>query len=88
MTKQPPIETAMLRARKARNLTQEQLAELLGIDQAFVSRIERGLAAPSLPVAKRIVDELGIEFDDLCLSGDAAPEGDPSGHTANDFGGR
>ena len=38
--------------RESRTWSQQRLAEELGIDQATVSRIERGAAQPSGPVAR------------------------------------
>lgn len=38
--------------RESRGWNQQKLAEELGIDQATVSRIERGAAQPSGPVAR------------------------------------
>ena len=54
-------------ARNASGLTQKQLAEVTGIYQADISRIERGLANPSLSTLQRLAEGLGtelkIEFD-------------------------
>lgn len=54
-------------ARNAAGLTQKQLAEVTGIYQADISRIERGLANPSLSTLQRLAEGLGtelkIEFD-------------------------
>lgn len=43
--------------RKRRGWSQQKLAEELGVDQATVSRIERGTAQPSGPVA-RLLDRI------------------------------
>lgn len=48
--------------REHRGLTQEDLAERTGIDQADISRIERGSANPTERTLARIGDALGVEL--------------------------
>lgn len=48
--------------RKRRGLTQEQLAERTGIDQAEISRIERGAGNPTEDTLARIAQALGAEL--------------------------
>ncbi|MFM0553580.1 helix-turn-helix transcriptional regulator [Paraburkholderia sediminicola] len=57
------IGQAILRERTARELTQEQLAELVGVEQETISRFERGLVLPPLPRLIRLADifELSLE---------------------------
>lgn len=45
---------AMIKARKAKHLTQKQLAERTGIDQSDISKIENGNANPALSTLKRL----------------------------------
>jgi len=45
---------ALLNVRKEKNLTQKQLSELTGINQADISKIERGTANPSLRTLQRL----------------------------------
>ena len=42
---QPEMDAirSMIKARKSQNLTQKQLAELVGIDQGDISKLENGL---------------------------------------------
>lgn len=51
--------------RKARRLTQEQLAELLGIEQKHISLIELGKSYPSLDRLMRIAEILGVPLPSL-----------------------
>lgn len=54
------------RLREARNmvkLTQEQLAEKVGIGTTYISDIERGAKFPSLSMFINIVDALGVSSD-------------------------
>lgn len=50
------------RARRARGLTQAQLARLSGTSQATLSAYERGLKSPSLKVASRILAAMDQEL--------------------------
>jgi transcriptional regulator with XRE-family HTH domain len=52
-------------ARKALGLTQEQIAEPLGVSTEFYGRIERGAASPSIGMFARMVPILGVSADTL-----------------------
>jgi transcriptional regulator with XRE-family HTH domain len=54
--------------RLERRLTQEQLAELLGISVDFLSLIERGINAPSFETIERISSRLDIPISALFSS--------------------
>ena len=49
------------RIRESKNYTQEYLAELVGIEQATLSNIERGKSYPSVDTLQKIADSLGVE---------------------------
>ena len=49
-------------ARKEVRMTQKELAEKTSIYQADISKIERGLANPSIETLQRIADGLGAEL--------------------------
>jgi len=51
---------AIVAARKEKHITQKQLAELTGIDQADISKIETGNANPKLSTLQRIADGMGM----------------------------
>jgi len=51
---------AILDARKAANITQKQLAEMTGIAQSDISKIENGNANPSLKTIERIASGMGM----------------------------
>lgn len=53
------LGAAIAAARKARSLTQPALAELTGIQQAEISRIERGVGNPTTATLQRLVQALG-----------------------------
>lgn len=50
-------------ARRARHLTQKQVAEIARIDQADVSNIERGAANPTFTTLNAVVSAVGMEID-------------------------
>ena len=51
---------AIVDARKRSNLTQKELAERTGIDQADISKLENGNTNPTLAVLKRLADGMGM----------------------------
>lgn len=53
------------RLRKERAMTQEQLAEALGVTFASVSKWERGVATPELSLIARMADLFGVSLDAL-----------------------
>lgn len=61
---EPEMEVvrAMIKARTAQNLTQKDLAEKTGINQANISKLENGNMNPSLKLLKRIADGLGMNL--------------------------
>lgn len=53
---------AILDARIAKNLSQKQLSELTGINQADISRIENGNGNPSIRTLQRLAEGLGMKL--------------------------
>ena len=51
---------AMMEARISQNLTQKELAERTGINQADISKLENGTRNPSLKLLKRLADGMGM----------------------------
>ena len=62
-TEKPVIENpaarAVAAARAVSGLSQKQLAQMTGIDQSDISKIERGTANPSISTLERIAKALG-----------------------------
>ena len=56
------IIRAIIEGRERNDLTQEQLAEATGINQANISRLEHGTANPSLRTLKRLAAGLGTQL--------------------------
>ena len=55
------IAMQVIQLREKAGLTQAQLAERCGVDQADISRIERGSTSPTTKTLQRIADALGAE---------------------------
>lgn len=51
--------------RRTKSLSQEQLAELVGLAPKFISRIEVGRSSPSLETIENIARALQVEIRDL-----------------------
>ncbi len=64
-----PIAIALGRSirkrREARDFTQEELAELAGLDRTYISDVERGGRNLSLSSIARIAKALGTSISDL-----------------------
>lgn len=56
------IMQAMIDARKASGMTQKQLAEKTGINQADISKMERGNGNPSLRTLQRLAAGMGMRL--------------------------
>jgi transcriptional regulator with XRE-family HTH domain len=51
--------------RAAKNISQGELAELIGMHSTHISRYERDLTQPTLEVIKKIADSLNVSADYL-----------------------
>ena len=51
--------------RKSLDLTQEQLAQYVGVSQSSIVQLENGNRKPSVKVAKRIASILGFDWTDF-----------------------
>lgn len=49
-------------ARKGKGLSQSELAELSGVNQANISRIERGERLPNIYTLQKIANSLGLQL--------------------------
>ena len=65
-----PFSNRLADLRKLRGLTQEGLAELIGITKTQVYRYEKGSAQPTLDVIKRLAVALSCTTDQLIFEED------------------
>lgn len=55
--------------REKKEMSQSELASLVGLKQTTISQYEKGTRRPNLQMAKKLADALGISLDDfVCLS--------------------
>lgn len=79
---------ALRAARQKRGLTQEALAELAGVDQTTISRLEIGsYANPTLDTQERLAKALGLAPSELRFAapkplGSVSKTKDREGHTS------
>ena len=61
---QPEMDVirAMIDARIAQNLTQKELADKVGMNQADISKLENGTRNPSLKLLKRLAHGMGMQL--------------------------
>lgn len=55
----------LIHLRKLHQLTQEQVAETVGVTRQSVAKWEAGETSPDLDKCKRISDLFGVSLDDL-----------------------
>jgi transcriptional regulator with XRE-family HTH domain len=59
------VEYKILEIRKYRGFSQKDLAEVVEVDKAYISRVERGLQQPSVESLYKIAQALSVTVDDL-----------------------
>ena len=52
----------LIKERKLRKLTQEELAQIVGCPQPSISRIENRISSPTLEMIEKICDALSIDI--------------------------
>ena len=59
---QPEMDVirAIIEARTSQNITQKELAERTGINQADISKLENGTRNPSVSLLKRLAEGMGM----------------------------
>lgn len=51
--------------RRQKDITQEQLAEAIGVSPTFMSNLERGINGPSFDILQKLTEALGVPARDL-----------------------
>ena len=61
---QPELDVirAIVEARTSQNMTQKELAECTGINQADISKLENGIRNPSVNLLKRLAEGMGMNL--------------------------
>jgi transcriptional regulator with XRE-family HTH domain len=81
----PVIGANVARLRRARGLTQAQLAEALGCEPTYVQKVEYGTGTPSLPMLVALAKHLGVAIGMLFRTATPKPptRGRPKQRTAS-----
>jgi DNA-binding XRE family transcriptional regulator len=53
----------ILDARKSEKITQAELAERIGADKAYISKVEKGAVEPGIGTFCRIINALGLSME-------------------------
>jgi DNA-binding XRE family transcriptional regulator len=59
------VKDNVRRLRKERELTQIELGQAVGVGQTSIANIESGNQVPSLPLAVKLAEVLGVSLDEL-----------------------
>lgn len=70
------MEIRLKDVRESRNVTQEAVAQHIGVSQQFISRVEKGTKQISLDLASDVADYLGVSLDEI--AGRQKPESSPN----------
>jgi putative transcriptional regulator len=74
------VQNRLRRARRERaDLTQQQLAERVGVSRQTIVSIERGRYNPTVGLALALAGALGLTVEDLFQLGPGDAEGEPPG---------
>ncbi len=68
MTNDNTFGKKLKQIRKARGLTQEQLAELAGVHEKHISKLELGTYKPSFATLSKVLSALDLEVDKVGLN--------------------
>lgn len=52
----------LITLRKSRNMTQKEVATVVGVDRTYINKIESGASKPSTDVAQKLGTLLGFEW--------------------------
>ena len=50
------------------NLTQEDVAKKVGVNQGYISRVESGEREPTVTIALKICDALDLDINDFAIN--------------------
>jgi len=67
-----------LRAAREGKLSQGELAERVGLSRTSITNIEKGIQQPSLKLAVRLADEVGVPLSELTSEDDAQESRKPA----------
>lgn len=59
------MKNCIAKIRKSKNMSQQQLADDIHTNRAYLSKIENGISIPSVKLGVRIAEALGINVEDI-----------------------
>ncbi|MBI3091686.1 MAG: helix-turn-helix transcriptional regulator [Candidatus Tectomicrobia bacterium] len=68
----PRWENRIREIRQSKQMTQRDLARILGFTESYVSHLESGRAAPTAPTLQKLAAALGVKVDDLFVKSKGA----------------
>ena len=63
-----PLKTILKTAREQKNIKTRELAQLLGIDQALISKFENGSRKPTRDQITKLASALEINYEELMIA--------------------
>ena len=82
LVSKPAVGQRLRAIRLAQGMSQEKLAELLGITQSNVSGLERGVRSLTIHQVAKLASALGVSTDELLLG--RSPNGSKHDHQVQD----
>ena len=73
------MENKVQELRKQRGMSQEELAENMGVVADYISMIERGVRSPGFALAKKIADFFDMTIDEIFFNNESNNSFDAKG---------
>lgn len=76
------MKNCIAKIRKSKNMSQQQLADDIHTNRAYLSKIENGISIPSVKLGVRIAEALGINVEDIFFADSVRHERQGAEHSA------
>lgn len=70
----PELKNSVRRLRRLADLTQQELADQVGVTRQTILSIEKGNYTPSVALALKLADALGVRVEDLFQLGEGVDD--------------
>ena len=68
------MQNRIAEIRKSQNMPQQQLADKVHTNRAYLSKVENGVNTPSVKLGVQIAEALGVNVEDIFFAGDVRHE--------------
>lgn len=68
------MKNCIAEVRKSKNIQQQQLADIVHTNRAYLSKVENGINTPSVKLGVRIAEALGVNVEELFYAQDVRHE--------------